>query len=610
VYGKNFYSIFAKNINIALCIFVMPKEELKMINSAILVVIAIVIYIVFYYTYGKSLQNKVVKADNQRPTPAHTKFDGVDYVPAHPMVLYGHHFASIAGAGPIVGPAMAMAWGWLPGLIWVWFGNIFIGAVHDYLSLMASVRYDGKSIQWISGKLMGRGTGVAFQMYIWFTLMLVVAAFVAVVAKLVTLTPQAATATLMLLLVAIIVGLLMYKVKLNFYVTTVIGIILLILAVWIGYTYPLILVPGQTVADSAEFLAAYHYWNIILWIYIIVASSLPVWILLQPRDYLNAYILWFGLALGAIAFIGLFKAVEVPSYTMWSANVVGGLPSPFWPTIPLVIACGALSGFHSLVGSGTSSKQLDKEVHGLMVGYGGMFTEGFLSTLVIASIAVYGLQLTGLTAAEWGTKYITVGGLGTFIASYAQGAHDFFGMDLVMAKTFVVLWVSAFALTSLDTATRLGRFSWQELFSMVTKDTSAGWYKAITNKWVASFIISAFGVYLAWNASYKVLWPAFAGMNQMLASIAMMTAALWVAKIQRAGKWTYAVLIPALFLWITVTAALLWYLVVVVPHMAQVGTQISVGLITLIGLILNFVLAYEFYVSWKKPAEEYGVAPS
>ncbi len=579
-------------------------------NSAILVFIAIVIYIVLYFTYGKSLQNKVVKARADRPTPAHTKYDGVDYVPAHPMVLYGHHFASIAGAGPIVGPAMAMAWGWLPGLLWVWFGNVFIGAVHDYLSLMASVRYDGKSIQWVSGKLMGRGTGVSFQMYIWFTLMLVVAAFVAVVAKLLTITPQAATATMLLLLVAIFIGWLMYKIKLNFYVSTAIGIFLLILVVWLGYTYPLIFVPGQTKVGTPEFLQAYHYWTIIMWIYIIIASSLPVWILLQPRDYLNSYLLWFGLAMGAIAFIGLFKVVEVPAYTMWSANVVGGLPSPFWPTIPLVIACGALSGFHSLVGSGTSSKQLDKEIHGLMVGYGGMFTEGFLSTLVIASIAVYGLQLTGLTAAEWGTKYITVGGLGTFVAAYAQGAHDFFGLNLVVAKTFVVLWVSAFALTSLDTATRLGRFSWQELFSMVAKDTKAGWYKFVTNKWFASFIISAFGVYLAWNASYKVLWPAFAGMNQMLASIAMMTAALWVAKIQRAGNWTYAVLIPALFLWITVTAALLWYLVVVVPHMTHVGTMIAVGLITVIGLILNFVLAYEFYVSWKKPSEEFGVAPS
>ncbi len=579
-------------------------------NSAILVLIAVVIYIVLYYTYGKSLQKKVVKADPKRPTPAHTKYDGVDYVPAHPMVLYGHHFASIAGAGPIVGPAMAMAWGWLPGLLWVWFGNVFIGAVHDYLSLMASVRYDGKSIQWVSGKLMGHGTGVSFQMYIWFTLMLVVAAFVAVVSKLLTIVPQAATATMLLLVVAVFLGWLMYRVKLNFYVSTAIGLFLLGLVVWLGYNYPLIFVQGQTHVGTAAYMQAYRYWVIIMWIYIIIASSLPVWILLQPRDYINSYLLWFGLAMGAIAFIGLFKTVNVPAYTMWSANVVGKLPSPFWPTIPLVIACGALSGFHSLVGSGTSSKQLDNEIHGLMVGYGGMFTEGFLATLVIASIGVYGLQLTGLTAAQWGTKYISVGGLGTFIASYAQGAHDFFGLNLTIAKTFVVLWVSAFALTSLDTATRLGRFSWQELFSMVSKDTSAGWYKVITNKWVASFIISAFGVYLAWGASYKVLWPAFAGMNQMLASIAMMTAALWVAKIQRAGNWTWAVLIPALFLWITVTAALLWYLVVVVPHISNLGTEIAVGIITVIGLLLNFVLAYEFYVSWKKPVEEFGVAPS
>ncbi|AIF69172.1 carbon starvation protein CstA [Palaeococcus pacificus DY20341] len=573
-------------------------------NSAAIILAAAIIYVALYFSYGRSLQSKVVKADPNRPTPAHKLYDGVDYVPAHPLVLYGHHFASIAGAGPIVGPALAMAWGWIPSLLWVWFGNVFIGAVHDYLALMASVRYDGKSIQWIAGKIMSRRTGIAFEVYIWFALLLVVAAFVAVVSKLLTTTPQAATATLLFLIVAVILGWLMYKVKLNFYASTAIGLILLIIAVWLGLNHPLILVQGQTDAASAAYLKAYHYWNIILWIYIIAASSLPVWVLLQPRDYLNAYILWFGLLIGGIAFIALAKPFEAPGFTMWSANVVGGQPSPFWPTIPLVIACGALSGFHSIVGSGTTSKQLDSEIHGLMVGYGGMFTEGFLSTIVITAIAVYGVKLTGLSAeaTTWGTQYITKGGLGTFIAGYAQGLTDFYGLDLTLGKTFATLWVSAFALTSLDTATRLGRFAWQEVFGMVT-DTSQGMWKTITNKWVASFIIASLGTYLAWGSGYKVLWPAFGGMNQLLASIAMMTAALWAYKIQKAGKWTYAVLIPALFLWITVTAAIIWYIMYI--PLPNVTTTIGAKGALLVGLLLNILLAYDFYLAWKKPEEEY-----
>ncbi|ACS33444.1 carbon starvation CstA family protein [Thermococcus gammatolerans] len=574
-------------------------------NSAVVILIAAAIYVSMYYTYGKSLQNKVVKADPNRPTPAHRLYDGVDYVPAHPLVLYGHHFASIAGAGPIVGPAVAMAWGWLPGLLWVWFGNVFIGAVHDYLALMSSVRYDGRSVQWIAGKLMSKRTGIAFELYIWFALLLVVAAFTSVIAGIFTKTPEAATAALLFLVSAVIVGYLMYKTSLHFAGATAIGLILVALSVWLGFKFPI--------------QATYHQWALFLLVYIIIAASLPVWVLLQPRDYLNAYILWFGLILGGLAFIliggkGTFTA---PAYTSWSAHVVGGKPSPFWPTIPLVIACGALSGFHSIVGSGTSSKQLDNELHGLLVGYGGMFTEGFLSTIVITSIAVYGIKVFAdagidINASNWAAIYApkvakVVGKVGIFAKSYAYGLNDAFGVSLKTGTVFASLWVSAFALTSLDTATRLGRFAWQEVFGMVV-DTSEGIWKTITNKWVASAVIAVLGVILAWGNQWLILWPAFSGMNQMLASIAMMTAALWVTKVQRAGKWSWAVLIPALFLWITVTLALAWFLVVVVPGISDAFTKYSVGLITLIGLLLNLLLAWDFYVAWQKPAEEYEAA--
>ncbi|MBO8173652.1 MAG: carbon starvation protein A [Thermococcus sp.] len=571
-------------------------------NSAVVVLVAAIIYVGLYFTYGKALQNKVVKADPNRPTPAHRLYDGIDYVPAHPLVLYGHHFASIAGAGPIVGPAVAMAWGWLPSLIWVWFGNVFIGAVHDYLALMSSVRYDGKSIQWIAGKIMSRRTGIAFELYIWFALLLVVAAFVSVVAGIFSGTPEAATASILFLVSAVILGWLLYKVKINFYLGTVIGLILVALSVFLGFKFPIV--------------ASKHAWMLFLLVYIIFASSLPVWILLQPRDYLNAYILWFGLLLGGLAFIivglkgiGTFTA---PAFSTWSANVVGGKPSPFWPTVPLVIACGALSGFHSIVGSGTSSKQLDNEIHGLLVGYGGMFTEGFLSTIVITSIAVYGFTVLkdagiAITASNWGAKYaieVVKHGLkvGIFARSYAHGLEDAFGINYKFGVVFASLWVSAFALTSLDTATRLGRFAWQEVFGMVV-DTSQGIWKTITNRWVASIIIAGLGVYLAWGGSWLIIWPAFSGMNQLLASIAMMTAALWAYKIQKAGTWSYAVVIPALFLWITVTLALIWFLVVVKP-------TLPIATITAIGILLNLLLAYDFYLAWKRPAEEYETTPA
>jgi len=586
-------------------------------NSTVIVLIAAAIYVGLYFSYGKALQNKVVKADPNRPTPAHKLYDGVDYVPANPVVLYGHHFASIAGAGPIVGPAVAMAWGWLPGLLWVWFGNVFIGAVHDYLALMSSVRYDGKSVQWIAGKLMSKRTSMAFELYVWFSLVLVIAAFGAVISGIFVGTPGAATASWLFMLVAVILGLLLYKWQIDFKLGTIIGILLLIGAIYLGFKYPI--------------HASTHTWLIALGIYVIIASSLPVWILLQPRDYLNAYILWFGLILGGLAFIivgvkglGTFTA---PAFTSWSAHVVGGKPSPFWPTIPLVIACGALSGFHSIVGSGTTSKQLDNELHGLMVGYGGMFTEGFLSTLVISSIAVYGFQVfqslnIPVTKDNWyrvyapivaakhntvtadllknlglqvpaGFQAVKLGKVGIFAKSYALGVHNAFGISTEAAALFASLWVAAFALTTLDTATRLGRFAWQEIMEIANAP------EILKNKWVASLILVFFGIYMAWGGNWLIIWPAFSGMNQMLASIALMTSSLWVAKVQSPNSsWKWAVVIPALFLWITVTAALIWFLVVVKP-----GFWVS--LITVVGLLLNVMLVIDWYSAWRKPAEEY-----
>ena len=575
-------------------------------TTALIIIVGLAIYILFYFTHGKYLERKVVKADPTRETPAKRLYDGVDYVPANKYVLYGHHFASIAGAGPIVGPALALAWGWLPTLLWVWFGNVFIGVVHDYLSLMSSVRYDGRSIGWIAGRLMTRRAFFVFNAYIWFALYLVVAVFMVVVSVLFSRIPGSATAALLLLAFAVITGMLMYRTRLGFKGGTLIGIILVIIAVITGIYVPCSL--------------SYHSWVIILAIYCIVAASLPVWVLLQPRDYLNAYILWASLAIGGAAAIAAFRPMELPAVTsLLTARVVGGQPSPFWPTIPLVVACGALSGFHSLVGSGTSSKQLANEVHGLLVGYGGMLTEGFLSTMVIALLGSFGfealmhagvaksvaqsLAAPTVQAAKWTS---ILGKYKWFVIipySYAAATNTVFGLPFDAMAVFSALWITGFALTSLDTATRLGRFAWQELMTPL-KERVPSLYKVLANRWFASFLIVILAVPLAWGAAWKVLWPAFAGMNQLLASLALMTVSLWVVKVQKAPTLGKALtLAPAFFLWITVTIALIWYEIVVIPATIAKGlvaTGYAVGTIIAISLALNLMLIADYIRSLRR----------
>ncbi len=570
-------------------------------STTVLIIVGLLVYLFFYNTYGKALERDVVRADDSNPTPAHRLYDGVDYVPAvNKWVLFGHHFASIAGAAPIVGPAIAMAWGFVPALLWIWFGNIFVGAVHDYLALSASMRHDGKSIQWIAGKLMSERTGKVFEIFILFTLILVVAAFSAILGNIFHKQPQVPSASLFFIIDALIVGVMIYRLKINLSVSTIVGLLLLALSVWLGLRLPL------------HF--SYHTWLVVLLIYIVLASAMPVWILLQPRDYLNAYILWFGLFLGGIALIFVAKKLVLPAFTSFSAPVIGGKPSPFWPLIPLIIACGSLSGFHAIVGSGTTSKQIDKETDALLIGYGGMFTEGFLSTIVVVSIGAFGMLVLSSAgynifkdAHTFSLKYLPsikeIGGpVGIFAKSYAEAVSRVFHLSKHFIVVFASLWVSAFALTTLDTTNRIGRYVVTEL-SEPLKDTHKGLYSILTNRWIASFIPATLGIWLAWKGAWQIIWPAFGGANQMLASIALLTATLWVYKEQKVEmKYTWLVLAPALFLWITVTLALLWYLVVAIPgYFEKSLTQAIVLIIFVVGmLILNFLLIYDFKKAMRK----------
>ncbi len=573
------------------------SEEGSLVSANLIVIGGLILYVLCYWLYGRFLQNRVVRATDT-PTPATRLRDDVDFVPANKYVLFGHHFASIAGAAPIVGPVIALAWGWLPALLWIWLGNIFIGAVHDYLSLMSSVRYDGHSVQWIAGRVIKRRTGYIFSWFIFFVLILVVAAFGAVLGKIFVAKPQVPSAYLLKIVAALILGVLLYRVRMNFGLATIIGILMLIGAIWLGTQIPV--------------KANYQIWMIVFFIYIIVAASIPVHVLLQPRDYLNAWLLVGGLVLGGIAVALSFGKMQFPALTCFSPPLIAGKPTPFWPVIPLIIACGSLSGFHSLVASGTTSKQLSKEIEGLFIGYGSMLTEGFLSTLVVAVVGAYGFAIFSphvaaslkgdavLFAMHYKKAIGASGGpVGVFAKAYGLAVHKILHLPKEFITILAAMWVASFAMTTLDTTNRLARYTLTEICEPL-KDKAPSIFSFLTNRWIASIIPAAIGIGLAWSGAWSIIWPAFGGANQMLASIALITVAAWVIRVQR-QKGMFC-LIPALFLWITVTFAMIWFLYAAVPvfmHKSPAQAY-AIGIMIVIMLLLNILLIVDFFSSKEK----------
>jgi carbon starvation protein len=559
-----------------------------------------VLYVVFYFLYGRWIERRVVGADARRETPARRLADGLDYVPARPLVLFGHHFASIAGAAPIIGPAIAMVWGWVPGLLWIWLGNIFIGAVHDYLSLMASVRYDGRSVQWVAARIIRRRTGYAFSLFIFFALVLIVAAFAAVIGKTFVDNPGVPTASFGLILVAPLLGVLLYRARMPFWAATCIGLLMLAGCVVLGAYLPLAL--------------PYEAWLAVFAVYIVVAASIPVNVLLQPRDYLNAWLLIVGLALGAVSLLVAGRPLDFPAFTTFSVPLSLGSGAvveraPFWPVIPLIIACGSLSGFHALVASGTTSKQLDSERSGLFVGMGSMFTEGFLATVVVVSIAAFGATAArsadpggwsggsaGLAAA-YGTLMEESGGpVGVFSRCFGLAVNAALALPVKAMTLLASLWVASFALTTLDTTNRIARYTWVELIEPL-RGVSAPAHALLSNTWIAATLTAAAGIALAWSGQFAMIWPAFGGANQMLASVALLTVSVWVVK-ELDAPFKLAVLVPAVLLWITVTAALVWYLLAAVPVFAAASTVQAVVLGVVVGVmvVLNVLLIVDFGV--------------
>ncbi|MET1127961.1 MAG: carbon starvation protein A [Thermoproteota archaeon] len=597
------------------------------VPAGLVAVLVLAIYALAYVFYGRRLlEQRVVRAEPGRRTPAIERYDGVDYVPANKYVLYGHHFASIAGAGPIVGPAIAMAYGWLLPIVWVLFGNVFIGAVHDYLSLMASVRHGGVSIMTVSENVMGRKARYVFLVYVYFALILVIAAFASIAASLFTKNGSVATKAMIYMPLAILLGVLMYRTGMGTRAATLIALALMVGAIAFAIKVPL-WIPGLKIGGLT--IDAYHTWLLLLSLYAFLASALPVWYLLQPRDYLNAYLLWTFVAIGVVGALGAaYLGFTGPAYTSFAPPIFVGVATPFWPAIPLIIACGSLSGFHSVVASGTTSKQLANELDALLVGYGGMLTEGAVSSIAViipVSLAWGAPDLVNLLEAagraDLVEAFTSKGSILAFGATdrFAFGYGYMVGKALgsletvgVVMATFAAIALATFILTTLDTATRLARFAWQEMFDWLA-ERGPGAYRVLANRFVASAIAVIIGLVLAYPyvviggrqvPAYNIIWPAFAGTNQLLAALALLTAALWVYAVQKVrGGANLLIQVPAWFLWITVTAGLLWWTAMVLPKYPLIQ-KVGAGSIVIVSIIIDFLLIYLYVAGLRKAAAE------
>ena len=481
-------------------------------NGAVLLLIAAGCFLGGYLVYAKWL-TKVLGVDPARTTPAHAKNDGVDYVPANPTVLFGHHFAAIAGAGPIVGPVLAAEFGWASVALWVILGCVFIGAAHDMIAMFLSVRHEGESIGTVIGRILGRPGKVMFLLFSWSALVLVVAEFNRQIAGTFVADPAIATASLLFIAEAVLFGLCVYRWRMSVLSASLVFVPVMFAFVWVGNVLPFDLVAlfGITRETAATV------WTLVLIAYCFFASTCPVQYLLQPRDYLNAYLLYVMMALG---FLGVFVAhptLHTDAFTGFSAIGRAGTADLIFPFLFVTVACGACSGFHALVASGTSSKQLSNERSIRPIAYGGMLLEGVLAMIALIGVAgTYASQRDYVTAIQ-GMEPVQM------FASTVAGFCVKVGIPQRLAESFMLLSVSAFLMTSVDAGTRLARFSWQEL---VPRKSPAH------NMYIGTFIVCAMaaGLLLGNPRAAKQLWTLFASANQLLASLTLLTATVWLVR--------------------------------------------------------------------------------
>ena len=513
-------------------------------NGLTLLLIASACFLVGYFVYSRFV-GKLLGLDPSRPTPAVAQRDGVDYVPAHPTVLFGHHFAAIAGAGPIVGPVLAAEFGWASVALWIILGCIFIGAAHDMIALFLSVRHRGESIGSVIGTILGRPGRILFLLFSWSALVLVVAEFTRQIAATFVADPAIATASLLFIAEAIVFGFCVYRLRMPVLWASLIFVPIMFAFVWIGNLFPLDLVKmfGMT-PDQTRTV-----WTLVLLAYCFLASTVPVWLLLQPRDYLNAYLLYAMMILGFLGVIVAHPVLHTDAFAGFSAIGKSGHPEYLFPFLFVTVACGACSGFHALVASGTSAKQLDSERSIRPVAYGGMLLEG-----VLAILALIGIAGTFASQADYVTAVQAKEPVQLF-ASTIAGFCVKFGMPERIATSFMLLSVSAFLMTSVDAGTRLARFSWQELVAAGGGADKNPAVKVCHNMYFGTAVVIALvaALLLGNPSAAKSLWTIFASANQLLAALTLLTATLWFI---RNNKPCWITLVPMCFMLAVSTYAL------------------------------------------------------
>ena len=528
-------------------------------NGILMMIIAIVVLVGAYLLYGRYLQNKW-GIDPNAKTPAYELEDGVDYVPADTNVVFGHQFASIAGAGPINGPIQAAIFGWVPVLLWILIGGVFFGAVQDFAAMYASVKNKGRTIGYIIEEYIGKLGKKLFLLFCWLFCILVIAAFADVVAGtfngfavddagVVTSTIAAngavATTSILFILEAVALGFILKYAKLNKWVNTGIAIVMLVAAIAIGLNCPIYLSRST--------------WHLIVFAYILIACVTPVWALLQPRDYLNSYLLIF-MIVGAV--IGVFVSNPSCNLSAFTGFNVNG--QYLFPILFVTIACGAVSGFHSLVSSGTASKQIKNEKNMLPVSYGAMLMESMLAVIALIAVASFA---DGEAAAQ---------GLTTQPQIFAGAIANFLtviGLPYQLVFTLITLAVSAFALTSLDSVARVARLSFQEFF--IDEDTDmehlSPFKKVVTNSWFATIITLILAFMLA-KVGYAEIWPLFGSANQLLSVLALVACAVFLKKTKRQGAMLW---IPMFFMMAVTFTALTMTIVKLFTALTTTGLTLG-----------------------------------
>ncbi|MFO7934380.1 MAG: carbon starvation protein A [Bacteroidales bacterium] len=500
-------------------------------NSLLLIILAIAGYLIAYRVYGRFIGRKVLRVTGLQKMPAHEFRDGVDYVPTKTHIIFGHHFTTIAGLGPIVGPAIGIIWGWLPAFLWVFLGSIFMGAVHDFSTLVVSARNRGKSIGQMTGDIISPSTRYALQFIMQLLLFIVLAVFAMIVSSLFVMYPESVIPVWFQIPVALWLGRQIRKGK-NDLLYSVIGLLMLYGFVLLGVTVPVSL-PWDRETSVVV-------WCVVLFIYIFFASTLPVQKLLQPRDYINSHQLLVAMVLLILGVLIARPEMTAPAINHESFRPGSDVPD-LAPIMFIVIACGAISGFHSLASSGTTVKQLDNERDALPVGYGSMITESFLAVLVIvAAGAGLGMGLTdngevfrGMAAYEhhyssWSSANGLTAKLNAFIVGSAN-LFSSFGIPVRFGAAFVVVFIVSFANTTLDSAARIQRISLQEIFT--AKEGVVR--RPVSNRYVATLMVvvaaAAMTFYRPGGQGAMVLWPLFGSLNQLMAALALGVVTVYLA---------------------------------------------------------------------------------